>query len=74
MPRQWMFSLTWSESQSEKTRKASSIHKKWSRKIKPVEKSEFTNNKKENIVTCMSLDPLWECESLRGKNEKKLSL
>ena len=30
--------------------------------------------KKENIFTCMSLDLFWECETLRGENDKKKPL
>ena len=39
-----------------------------------IENSKFIYNKQENTVTCMSLDPFWECETLSGESDKKPSL
>ena len=41
---------------------------------KMIENSKFIYNKQENTVTCMSLDPFWECETLSGESDKKPSL
>ena len=34
----------------------------------------FTLSTRKGSFTCMSLDPFWECETLRGENDKKKPL
>ena len=46
------------------------VCKKCSPKVKQVYNRKVINNRQENIANCMSLDPFWECETLRGVHYK----